>query len=122
MAKIEDMIVKLTDVEGVKKDPPRVSRLLLSEKNAGLQNVSMGVNVCEAGSMIPEHSHQGEEEAMYLISGQAKLYIEGEEFDISSDTAFCVPQGAKHKVVNTGDEPFKLLWVYSPPLPSHRKE
>lgn len=28
---------------------------------------------------------------------------------------FCVPGATTHNVINTGDEPLKLLTVYSPP-------
>ncbi len=122
--KMGPKFVRIQDVEGTRKEPPRVSRTLLCEKNVGLKNVSMGVNITEVDSMIPYHIHETEEEAMFLISGKAKVFVGDEEegYDIEPDTAFCVDKGVKHKIVNTGDEPFKLLWVYSPPLPGHKKE
>ena len=86
------MIVKVADVEGVKRDPPRVSRLLLSGKNVGAKNASMGLNVTEVGSMIPPHKHEESEELMYIISGHARLVIENDEggedvYEIGPDTA-----------------------------------
>jgi mannose-6-phosphate isomerase-like protein (cupin superfamily) len=116
------IIVKVADVEGVKKDPPRVSRLLLSGKNVGARNASMGLNVTEVGSMIPDHKHEESEELMYIVSGRARLVIEdGEEvYEIGPDTAIYTPLGKMHRLENIGDEPLKLVWVYSPPLPSHR--
>jgi mannose-6-phosphate isomerase-like protein (cupin superfamily) len=27
----------------------------------------------------------------------------------------CVPAGAEHNVINTGEEPFKLFTIYAPP-------
>jgi hypothetical protein len=29
--------------------------------------------------------------------------------------------GVKHEIVNVGDEPFKIVWAYAPPLPAHLK-
>lgn len=116
------VIVKVTDVAGVKKDPPRVSRLLLSGKNVGAKNASMGLNITEVGSMIPDHKHEESEELMYIISGRARLVIEdGEEvYEVGPDTAIYSPLGKMHRLENIGDTELKLVWVYSPPLPEHR--
>jgi len=115
--------VKAADVEGEFRNPPRTSKLLLAPKFGGVQNLSMGMNVTEVGSMIPEHAHENSEEVLFLISGRAKLVIEGEgEWEIGPETAFYSPIGVKHRLENIGDEPLKLVWVYSPPLPTHQTE
>ena len=112
--------VVAADVEGEKRDPPRVSKLLLAPKTVGTRNVSMGLNVTEVGSMIPDHAHEDSEEVMFIISGRAKLVIEGEgEWEIGPETAIYSPLGKKHRLENIGDEPLKLVWVYGPPLPQH---
>jgi len=118
------IIVKVADVEGVKKDPPRVSRLLLSGKNVGAKNASMGLNITAVGSMIPDHKHEESEELMYIISGRGRLVIEdGEEvYEVGPDTAIFSPMGKMHRLENIGDTELKLVWVYSPPLPEHRAE
>jgi putative monooxygenase len=114
--------VRAADVEGESRIPPRVSKLLLAPKFGGVKNVSMGMNITEVGSEIPEHLHEASEEVLFLISGRAKLIIEGEgEWEIGPETAFYSPVGVKHRLVNIGDEPLKLIWVYCPPLPSHQE-
>jgi mannose-6-phosphate isomerase-like protein (cupin superfamily) len=112
--------VRAADVEGERRDPPRVSKLLLAPKYGGVRNVSMGMNITEVGSMIPDHVHEESEEVLFLISGHARIVIEGEgEWEIGPETAFYSPLGKKHRVENIGDEPLRLVWVYCPPLPSH---
>jgi len=115
-------VVDERSVEGVKKDPPRTSKLLLSERSVGATGFSMGQNVTEVGSRIPEHAHEGVEEGMYLVSGRGRLITEEGEQELTAGTAIYMPPGVKHSIVNTGDEPMKLVWVYSPPLPAHRKQ
>ena len=113
--------VRAADVEGEFRNPPRVSKLLLAPKYGGVTGLSMGMNITEVGSQIPDHSHEDAEEVLFLISGRARLVIEGEgEWEIGPETAFYSPLGKKHRVENIGDEPLKLVWVYSPPLPAHR--
>jgi putative monooxygenase len=112
--------IKAADVEGDHRIPPRTSKLLLAPKFGGVKNVSMGMNITEVGSEIPEHAHETSEEVLFLISGRAKLVIEGEgEWEIGPETAFYSPIGVKHRLENIGDEPLKLVWVYCPPLPTH---
>ena len=74
----KQLYVKAADVEGEYRNPPRVSKLLLAPKYGGVKNLSMGMNITEVGSMIPEHVHEDSEEVLFLISGRAKLVIEGE--------------------------------------------
>jgi putative monooxygenase len=113
--------VKAADVEGNHLIPARVSKLLLAPKFGGVKNVSMGMNITEVGSMIPDHAHEESEEVLFLISGHAKIVIEGEgEWEIGPETAFYSPLGKKHRVENIGDEPLRIVWVYSPPLPAHK--
>ena len=112
--------VKAADVAGEYRDPPRVSKLLLAPKFGGVVNLSMGMNITEVDSMIPDHVHEKSEEVLFLISGHAKIVIDGEgEWEIGPETAFYSPMGKKHRVENIGDEPLRIVWVYSPPLPAH---
>ena len=113
--------VKAADVAGEFRTPPRTSKLLLAPKFGGVNNLSMGMNITEVGSMIPDHTHEESEEVLFLISGRAKIVIEGEgEWEIEPETAFYSPLGKKHRVENIGDEPLRIVWVYNPPLPSHK--
>jgi putative monooxygenase len=112
--------VVAADVEGEYREPPRRSKLLLAPKFGGVHNLSMGMNITEVGSQIPDHVHEQSEEVLFLISGHARIVIEGVgAYEIGPETAFYSPVGVKHRVENIGDEPLKLVWAYCPPLPAH---
>jgi putative monooxygenase len=105
--------VKAADVQGEYRTPPRVSKLLLAPKFGGVKNVSMGMNITEVGSMIPDHVHDESEEVLFLISGRAKIVIEGREWR-SAETAL-LPLSA-----STASKTWRRAirrWVYCPPLP-----
>ncbi|MDW7738768.1 MAG: cupin domain-containing protein [Bacillota bacterium] len=116
-------IVREQDVEGVRREPARVSKILISGHSVGASQISMGVNVTEVGSRIPVHSHGDSEEAMFIASGTGKLVVNGgeEEYPLEAGTAIFAPRGVSHEIVNTGDEPIKVIWAYAPPLPEHLK-
>jgi putative monooxygenase len=116
------LIVLESEVAGTRREPPRVSKILISEHTVGAKQISMGINITEPGSEIPVHKHTDQEEAMFFISGKATLYADGKEYDLVPGTALFSPVGVEHKIVNTGNEPFKLVWAYAPPLPDHLKK
>jgi len=118
MAKV---IVRESEVEGVRRIPDRVSKLLISEHSVGATKISMGTNVTEVGSKIPLHTHKDSEEAMFVIQGKGKLICGGEEYELTPGTALFSPLGVEHEIINVGDEPFKIVWAYAPPLPDHLK-
>ena len=68
MAKVK--VVDIKNVAGERRDPPRTSWILVSEKTVGSKNLAMGVNETDPGSMVPEHKHDTEEEVMFFISGR----------------------------------------------------
>lgn len=117
------IVVHESEIEGERREPPRVSKILISEHTVGATKIAMGVNTTEVGSRIPRHSHENEEEAMFIIQGEGKLVIgDGEEeIPVKAGSAIYSPLGVEHTIYNTGDIPLKLVWAYAPPLPAHRK-
>ena len=118
----EPKVVYIRDVKGERRDPPRTSWILVSEKTVGAQNVAMGVNETDPGSMVPEHTHEKEEEVMFFISGKGKFVCEDKEIPLEPGTAIYNPPGKPHKIINTGKENLKFVWIYAPQLESHRKK
>ena len=59
---------------------------------------------------------------MFIISGKGRLVLEDEEQEVGPEMAIYMPPGKEHSIVNIGEEELKLVWVYSPPLPEHRKQ
>ena len=114
-------VVHIKDVKGERRDPPRVSWLLVSEKTVGAQNLAMGVNETYPGGMVPEHKHDIEEEVMYFVAGRGTFVTEGREFPVEPGVCVYNPPGKLHKIINTGDEILRFIFIYSPQLASHRK-
>ena len=114
--------VDIKNVEGQLREPPRKSWILVSEATCGAQNLAMGVNETYPGGMVPEHKHEKEEEVMYFLSGKGKFITKDQEIDLHEGICVYNPPGEMHKIINTGDEVLKFVWIYSPQLDSHRKK
>ncbi|MBC7358570.1 MAG: cupin domain-containing protein [Desulfacinum sp.] len=113
-------VIHIKDVEGERRDPPRTSWILVSEKTVGAKNLAMGVNETHPGGMVPEHKHDTEEEVMFFLEGRGVFVTEDEEIPLEPGVCIYNPPGKAHKIVNTGDVNLKFVWIYSPQLPSHR--
>ena len=111
-----------SEIEGVKRDPPRVSKILISEHTVGATRISMGTNVTEVNSRIPLHTHKESEEAMFVIQGRGILKAEGREYEVGPGTAIFSPLGVEHEIVNVGEGPLKIVWAYAPPLHEHLRK
>ncbi len=114
-------VVNIKNVEGIKREPPRTSWILISEKTVGSQNLAMGVNKTHPGGEVPLHTHEVEEEVMYFMAGKGKFITEDEEIDLEPGICIYNPPGGQHKIVNTGDVDLEFVWIYAPQLSSHRK-
>jgi len=114
-------VVHIKDVKGERRDPPRTSWILVSEKTVGAQNLSVGVNETYPGGMVPEHKHDTEEEVMFFISGRGTFVTKDEKFVVEPGMCVYNPPGGLHKIINDGDEVLRFVWIYSPQLAGHRK-
>jgi mannose-6-phosphate isomerase-like protein (cupin superfamily) len=113
-------VVDINAIEPERRTPPRASWILVSEKTVGSQNIAMGVNETEPGSMVPEHRHETEEEVMFFLSGEGKFVTADQEIPLKPGICIYNPPGETHSIVNTGTTPLKFVWIYAPQLKSHR--
>jgi mannose-6-phosphate isomerase-like protein (cupin superfamily) len=66
------------------------------------------------GGATAEHYHRLSEELYFLTSGTGRLRVGDEERDVGAGECILIPPGAIHKLVNTGDEPLRLLCCCAP--------
>lgn len=80
--------------------------------NAHCQVVLMSI---EPGDDIGEEVHEGIDQLIVIVDGEARAIIEGEKTKVEDGALISVPAGTRHNLVNTDDEPLKLYTIYSPP-------
>lgn len=60
--------------------------------------------------------HDSVDQFIRIEKGSGKLILDGNEFDVVDDSAFIIPAGSKHNLINTSKtENLKLYTLYSPP-------
>ncbi len=69
----------------------------------------------QPGDEIGEEVHEDIDQFFRVEEGRGTIYIDGLANPIEDDFAAIVPAGARHNVVNSGDEPLRLYTLYGPP-------
>lgn len=80
----------------------------------GSEEFMAGITVFEPGESSSYHVHPDSEEVNLVLGGSGLLVSEGEEEPFETGDAMWVPKGVHHQHKNTGSEPLKLFWVYTP--------
>ena len=68
-----------------------------------------------AGSSIPEHTHETQEDIVYPLSGRATMRVAGEEFELSPGMIVRVPAGVLHGIIAVSED-LLVYDVFSPAL------
>ncbi|KPJ72951.1 cupin [Parcubacteria bacterium DG_74_1] len=90
-------------------------KVLYTSKHSQLVLMSLRPNE-EIGMEV----HPDNDQFFRFESGQGKVIIDGNEYEVSDGSAIVVPAGAQHNVVNvSGTEKLKLYTIYSP---AHHKD
>ena len=73
-----------------------------------------GITVFEPGESSSYHVHVESEEINLVLGGSGLLVSEDEQEQFETGDAMWVPKGVYHQHRNTGTEPLRLFWVYTP--------
>lgn len=61
------------------------------------------------------HRHVRSEEIYHVTDGTGRMTLGDEQFEIRKGDTICIPQGATHKIKNTGEIPLRILCCCVPP-------
>ena len=67
------------------------------------------------GEEIGEEVHDDGDQFFRIEEGEGQVLIDGKRHAVKDDDAIVVPAGARHNVINTGDESLKFYTLYGPP-------
>jgi quercetin dioxygenase-like cupin family protein len=92
-----------------------VNRRLVGEEVNGSRQVEVVLGVLEPGGVAERHSHDAQEQALYVLEGRALVEIGTDLKDeVGPGTACFFPVGVAHRVEAL--TAMKALVIYAPPL------
>ena len=92
-------------------------RVTLSPKTVGSTSGFGGVMWLGPGERVTEHYHPYSEEFVHVITGEVRMTVAGEVSALGPGDALMVPIGARHSMVNDGEEVAHLVFHLSPLAP-----
>lgn len=75
---------------------------------------SMGTQTVAPGCFIREHTHDRNEEIIFVVSGRGFVRLDGEDIPIEPGSAVFLGLNRKHKFINPGPEPLTFVWYFTP--------
>ena len=100
----------VANIEKLTEENSDFRRVLYTGKN--LQLVLITIQPSED---IGEEVHDDRDQFFRVEKGNGEVLIDGNRSKVKSDDAIIVPAGARHNIVNTGEEPLRLYTLYAPP-------
>jgi mannose-6-phosphate isomerase-like protein (cupin superfamily) len=82
--------------------------------SAPAKNQSLAEAIVPVGAATTEHYHVTTEELYLVTAGEGRLLVDGEERLVGVGDCALIPPGARHKLVNTGAAPLKILCACAP--------
>jgi mannose-6-phosphate isomerase-like protein (cupin superfamily) len=64
------------------------------------------------------HRHLRSDEIYHVIEGDGRMYLAGDEFDVTDGDTVYIPSGTPHKIRNTGSIPLRIF-CFSCPAYAH---
>jgi oxalate decarboxylase/phosphoglucose isomerase-like protein (cupin superfamily) len=88
---------------------------LSDEPTTGAKSFSFGVVELAVDKGHVRHNHPGVDEIIYVVSGEGDQMLDDQEpVRVKAGDAIWIPKDIFHSTINLGNEPMKLIVVYSP--------
>jgi mannose-6-phosphate isomerase-like protein (cupin superfamily) len=81
--------------------------------NRTLQNLVVSSTDLKPNQSTRGHSHEGQEEVYYFISGTGTMELDDAIMDVQGGTVVLIPDGAFHRVHNTSASPLYFVCVFN---------
>lgn len=89
-------------------------RELLAHRNSSIRNQSLAEATLRMGQSTRSHYHPKAEEIYYILRGEGRMKIGGEERRVGSGDAIAIPAGTPHQICHQGREDLVFLCCCAP--------
>jgi quercetin dioxygenase-like cupin family protein len=89
--------------------------LKITPENSGSGHLVLGTETIPPGGIIPKHRHHGQDEILFLQTGQARVTLNGQDYDVHAGGMVFFPMNTWVSLNNTGKEPIQLIFLFSAP-------
>lgn len=80
-----------------------------------VEGLAVGMTILPPGKASSFHSHDREVETWIVVSGEGEVRVGDERERVGPESVIFLPRNIKHQIINTGQEPLRMFWIYTPP-------
>jgi mannose-6-phosphate isomerase-like protein (cupin superfamily) len=94
----------------------RELKILISPSlQQGVEGLAVGMTILPPGKSSSFHSHELECETWIVVSGKGEVVVGEERELVGPESVVFLPRNVMHQIINTGEEPLRMFWIYTPP-------
>ncbi len=76
--------------------------------------IGLGTQTVAVGGHVREHTHDRNEEVVFMISGKGRAVIDGESHAMVPGSAFFIGKNRRHMFINEGETEITWMWLIVP--------
>ena len=99
-------------ISNVGGDVVKDNETYLLKDNKFLNNLVLSSTLLKPKQSTRGHTHAGQEEVYYFVTGNGRMEIDSEVFDVKEGDVILIPDGAFHRVHNPTDNPLYFVCVF----------
>jgi quercetin dioxygenase-like cupin family protein len=89
---------------------------MIGPSNSDARNLTFGLAEFPPDSNAQAHTHDAQEEIIFILSGQGEFITSESVHELKPGTAVYIPPELEHRITVLGDEPLRLVTLFSPPV------
>jgi quercetin dioxygenase-like cupin family protein len=84
----------------------------LVTKEIGAKQITTGLTRFPAGTKVPLHSHNCDEQVT-ILEGEAEAEVDGQHHRLRPFDTTLIPADKPHRFINAGTSRLTILWIYT---------
>ena len=108
-------VLRLEEIEAEELHGGGVVRRIITKATTGI-DITFSQARLTPGAGHTWHTHEKEDEAVFVLSGKGTMYFEDEEVKYEPNMSIIIPRGVKHQNINTSDDEIVLVSMFNPAI------
>lgn len=104
-------VIRQDSISQIQRAPGVTVSNIITEE-AGATKLSSGITTFAPDCSNTTHFHNAEE-SIIVIEGEGILVLQGQEHHLKPYDGAFITAGTHHRLINTGEGPFRIAWAYS---------
>ncbi len=89
---------------------------MIGPSNSAARNLTFGLAEFPPDSDAQAHVHDAQEEVIFILSGRGEFITSHGVHELQPGTAVYIPPQLEHRIIVRGDQPLRLVTLFSPPV------